>query len=310
MKIKDLMDGQKVEFDALISNVTKGVSTNAMTYLNITLQDASGTIEAKKWEANEEDIKFYVVGKIIHVSGDVNLYRNSLQFKIASSQLVDNSTIDYQDFVISAPVKIEVLEQQLHEYMDKVQDEDVKKLMVALIEKFYQPLLTHPAATRNHHEYCSGLLYHSVAVAKLCESLANFYEGIDKDILIAGALLHDLGKIIELSGPIVPTYTTEGRLIGHISLMQAEIREMAHKLNINNEVPMLLEHMVLSHHGKREFGSPVLPMTREALLLSIADDIDAKMNMLDKAYKEVGDGEFTQRIYPLDERNFYKPKKR
>lgn len=310
MKIKDLADGQKVEFDALISNVSKGVSSNAMTYLNITLQDASGTIDAKKWEASEDDIKFYTIGKIIHVNGDVNLYRNSLQFKIASSKLVDESTIDYQDFVISAPIKREILEQQLQEYVDKVQDKDVKSLMVALIEKFYQPLLTHPAATRNHHEYCSGLIHHSISVAKLSEAIAVFYEDVDKDILLAGALLHDLGKIIELSGPIVPTYTTEGKLIGHISIMQAEIREMAHKLNITSEVPMLLEHMVLSHHGKREFGSPVLPMTREALLLSIADDIDAKMNMLDKAYSQVENGEFTQRVYPLDERSFYKPKKR
>ncbi|MCH5179614.1 MAG: HD domain-containing protein [Erysipelotrichales bacterium] len=310
MKINELVDGQKVEFDALIANVTKGVSTNAATYLNVTLQDSTGSIEAKKWDASEEDIKFYTIGKIIKVNGDVNLYRNSLQFKIASAQKVDEATIDYQDFVISAPIKKEVLETQLHEYMSMVKDPDTKLLMDALINKFYTPFLTHPAATRNHHEYCSGLLHHSVSVAKLAIAIADFYNDIDKDILIAGALLHDLGKIIELSGPIIPSYTTEGRLIGHISLMQSEIREMAHELNIKSEVPMLLEHMILSHHGKREYGSPVLPMTREALILSIADDIDAKMNILDKAYKDTNEGEFTNRIYPLEERAFYKPKKR
>ena len=310
MKINELVDGQKVEFESLIANVTKGVSTNAATYLNITLQDSTGSIEAKKWDASEEDIKFYTVGKIIRVVGDVNLYRNSLQLKISSAKEVDESTIDYQDFVISAPVDKQELINQLNEYMAMVKDTDVKLLMDALINKFYTPFLTHPAATRNHHEYCSGLLYHSVSVCKLANSLASFYNDIDKDILIAGALLHDLGKIIELTGPIIPSYTIEGRLIGHISLMQSEIREMAHKLNIKSEVPMLLEHMILSHHGKREFGSPVLPMTREALLLSFADDLDAKMNILEKAYSQIQEGEFTNRIYPLEERAFYKPKKR
>ena len=311
MKINELSDGQKVEFEALIANVTKGVSTNGATYLNITLQDATGTIDAKKWDASEDDVKFYTIGKIIKVVGDVNLYRNSLlQLKLSSAQKVDESTIDYQDFVISAPIKKDILEKQLHEYMSEVKDSDVKALMEALINKFYTPFLTHPAATRNHHEYCSGLLHHSISVCKLAITLADSYNDIDKDILIAGALLHDLGKIIELTGPIIPSYTVEGRLIGHISLMQAEIREMAHELNIKSEVPMLLEHMILSHHGKREFGSPVLPMTREALLLSFADDLDAKMNILDKAYNLIEEGEFTNRIYPLEERCFYKPKKR
>ncbi|MCH5171269.1 MAG: HD domain-containing protein [Erysipelotrichales bacterium] len=310
MKIKELIDGQKVEFDALVANVTKGVSANSATYLNITLQDSTGSIEAKKWDASEDDFKFYTIGKIIRVKGDTNLYRNALQFKIASAEQVDESTIDYQDFVLSAPISREVLEEQLHEYMNIVKDPDVKLLMDALINKFYTPFLTHPAATRNHHEYCSGLLHHSISVCKLACMFADFYSDIDKDILIAGALLHDLGKIIELTGPIIPSYTIEGRLIGHISLMQAEIREMANKLNIKSEVPMLLEHMILSHHGKREFGSPILPMTREALLLSFADDLDAKMNILDKAYSQIQEGEFTNRIYPLEERAFYKPKKR
>ena len=310
MKINELVDGQRIELNALVANVTKGVSANATTYLNITLQDNTGTIEAKKWDANEEDVKFYTIGKIIKVLGDINLYRNSLQLKISSAQQLDEKNIDYQDFVISAPIKKEILETELKEYMNMVKEPDIKILMEALINKFYVPFLTHPAATRNHHEYCSGLLYHSVTVAKLAALLADFYGNVDRDILIAGALLHDLGKIIELTGPIIPSYTIEGRLIGHISLMQAEISEMAHKLHIESEVPMLLEHMILSHHGKKEFGSPILPMTKEALLLSIADDIDAKMNILEKAYSQTSEGEFTNRIFPLEDRAFYKPKKR
>lgn len=311
MKINELSDGQRVEIEALINNVSKGVSNNAVPYLNITLQDCTGTIEAKKWDASEEDIKFYTVGKLIRVSGDVNLHRNdALQLKIINAQQIDESTIDVKEFVSNAPIPQETLEELLREHMNMVKDPDVKLLMDALIDKFHAPLLTHPAATRIHHEYCSGLLHHSISVARLSIAIAELYNDIDMDILIAGALLHDLGKIIELSGALIPSYTTEGRLLGHISLMQAEIREMAHELNIKSEVPMLLEHMILSHHGKKDFGSPILPMTREALILSIADDIDAKMNILDKAYKVTNEGEFTNRIYALEERAFYKPKKR
>lgn len=310
MKINEIIDGEKIEILLLISNVTKGISTNNATYLNITFQDSTGVIEGKRWDATQDDIDFYTIGKIVRVFGDANKYRNAMQIKISHAEAVDMSAIDYQDYVASAPVKREDLEQELRYFVTSLKDSDVKLMVVELLKKYYTPYLTHPAATRNHHEYCSGLLHHSVNVAKLADVFANFYSNVDRDLLVGAALLHDVGKVIELSGPIIPTYTTEGRLIGHISIMQAEIREMAHKLQITSEVPMLLEHMILSHHGKKEFGSPVLPMTREALMLNIVDDIDAKMNILDKALDGVEDGKFTTKIYPLDDRSFYKPFKR
>ena len=135
-------------------------------------------------------------------------------------------------------------------------------------------------------------------------------DNIDKDVLIAGVLLHDVGKVVELSGPIATKYTLEGKLLGHISIMASEIRRVARDLNITSEVPVLLEHMILSHHGSKEFGSPVLPLTREAVILHFVDDLDSKMNILDKAYADVEEGEFTQRIMPMDGRAFYKPKKK
>lgn len=310
MKIKDILDEVHIDDNFLITNVSKGISSSNATYLNVTLQDCTGTIEAKKWDASAEDIELFTAGKIIHVIGDANKYRNAMQIKIVKAEVMDTKDIDYQDFVISAPVAKEKLEEELKYYISLIHDSELKLLVETLIQKHYQEFLTHPAATRNHHEYCSGLLHHSIGVAKLVCALADNYPTLDKEILIAGALLHDIGKTEELSGPIIPTYTLEGRLIGHISIMQAEIREIADKLNIKSEVPLLLEHMILSHHGKREFGSPVLPMTKEALVLNFADDLDAKMNMLDKAYEVTEEGKFTNRIYALDDRSFYKPKRR
>ena len=316
MKIKNLVENKEIDGIYLISNVTQGITGTGAAYLNITLQDATGSIEAKKWDATLNDMELYAAGKVMHIYGTIIGHNGKLQIKIKSAEEVDNTNIDYDQFVICAPIPRNELDKEFRMYVNMVKDESVRALLLALVKKFYQPLLTHPAATRNHHEYCSGLLFHSVYCAKLCLAIANNYDNIpggyqiDKDILIAGALMHDFGKIIELSGPIITSYTTEGRLIGHISIMQSEIREMAKSLNITNEVPMLLEHMILSHHGKREFGSPVLPMTKEALILSFADDIDAKLNMLDKALNNINDGEFTNKIYPLDERCFYRPKSR
>lgn len=310
MKIKDILDEVHIDDNYLIVNVSKGISSSNATYLNITLQDCTGTIEAKKWDASAEDIELFVVGKIVHVIGDANKYRNVMQIKITKAEVMNEKELDYQDFVMSAPVAKEKLEEELKYYLSLIHDQELKLLVETLIQNHYQEFLTHPAATRNHHEYCSGLLHHSIGVAKLVCALADTYPTLDKEILVAGALLHDIGKIEELSGPIIPTYTIEGRLIGHISIMQAEIREIADKLNIKSEVPLLLEHMILSHHGKKEFGSPVLPMTKEALVLNFADDLDAKMNMLDKAYEVTEEGKFTNRIYALDDRSFYKPKRR
>ena len=146
-------------------------------------------------------------------------------------------------------------------------------------------------------------------MAELGDFLAKKYAPVNRDLLITGVLLHDIGKIVELEGPVVYHYSVEGKLLGHISIMVSEIRMAAKELNIANETPILLEHMVLSHHDKPEFGSPIPPLTKEALLLTYIDNMDSKMAIVDKALEAVQPGEFTQKIYPLDSRMMYKPKK-
>ena len=146
-------------------------------------------------------------------------------------------------------------------------------------------------------------------MAELGDFLAKKYAPVNRDLLITGILLHDIGKIVELEGPVVYHYSTEGKLLGHISIMVAEIRMAAQELGITSETPVLLEHMVLSHHDKPEFGSPISPMIKEALLLTYIDNLDSKMAIASKALDAVEPGEFTQKIYPLDGRTLYKPKK-
>ncbi len=305
--VNEYTEGYKLEgTELLINNVTKGASGTGSPYLSLTLQDNTGSIVGKKWDASDEDIITAEVGKVIKVYGDVIDYRGNKQIKVVKIEEIDQNLVDISRFCIPSPVSQEKLESALKQYINTIKNEDAKKIVTTLIDQYYNQYVTYPAAKSNHHEFMSGLLYHTLSMAGTATLIASRYDNVNKDILISGVLLHDLGKVIELSGPVATQYTFEGKLLGHISIVCGEIRRVASELNIKGEVPVLLEHMVLSHHGKQEFGSPVLPMTKEALILSTVDDLDAKMNILDKAYENVEEGEFTSNIKAMDGRSFYK----
>lgn len=309
--VNEFIEGEKlVDVELLVVNVSKGVSNAGSPYLNISLQDKTGLIEGKKWDATALDGIICEIGKVIKINADVIEYRGNKQLKVLGVDEVDQSSVDYSRFCMPSPVPQDELVRKLNNYIASIKDEDAQKIVRKIVDENYNALVTYPAASRNHHEFMSGLLYHTISMADMASLIASYYDNIDKDILIAGVLLHDVGKVIELSGPIATKYTLEGKLLGHISIMTSEIRRVARDLNITSETPILLEHMVLSHHGNKEFGSPILPLTREALLLHFVDDLDSKMNILDKAYVDVEEGEFTQRIMPMDGRAFYKPKKK
>jgi 3'-5' exoribonuclease len=308
--IKDFLEGDLIRGPLLVVNANKGVTNNGLAYMNVTLQDKTGTIEAKKWDINEVDAALLNIGNVVLVDGDVLNYRDNLQVKIRAISKVNDDEFDATRFTMASPIPLEELEKRLDSYVSSLKDKDIALLTKILIGKYYKSYITYPAAVRNHHEFASGLLHHTVSMADLGEAIANLYPSVDRDMLIAGILLHDLGKTLELSGPIIPKYTLEGKLIGHISITHAEIQKSIEALKINSETATLLSHMVLSHHGKYEYGSPVLPLTREAYLLSVIDDLDAKMMILDKAYDQTPEGEFSTRIYAMDDRSFYKPKKR
>ena len=157
--------------------------------------------------------------------------------------------------------------------------------------------------------FSGGLATHVVGMLDLADHLCKQYPLLNKDVLFGGVILHDLGKLIELSGALVSEYTVQGKLLGHISIMQAIVYEKAKELHLEKEEEtMLLRHMILSHHGQYEYGSPVLPMLPEAEMLYLIDNIDARMNTIEKALSGVQEGEFTPRIFALENRSFYKQK--
>jgi len=309
--IKDFQDGDRIIGQLLVTSVTKGVTEKGMSYLNVTFQDKSGTIEAKKWEASDEDISILVPGTVVNVDGRINLYKNANQMKIQEVSKVSSlEDIDLSNFQRVSPLPLEDMKKKLDAYLNSFSDKDVETVTRAVIKHFYDKYITYPAAVKIHHEFGSGILHHSLAMADLADDVAKRYPQVDRDILVAGALLHDIGKTIEYENPLMPAQTTEGKLCGHIAIMYAEFKKIVDGLGIKSEVPVLLEHMILAHHGKLEWGSPVQPATREAWLLSQIDLIDSHMMVLDKALENVKEGEFSPRLWVMDDVSFYKPKKR
>ncbi len=306
--IANFEDHEHVEGQFLLGNVSKGVNANGGAYLSVELRDASGSIVGKKWDATSEDEQLFVVGNVIQVVGETNKYKEQLQLKILSAELVPLEQIDVEKFVKAPPVAKETLIERFNAHVNSVKNEDCQKILKYMIDKFGDKIYSYPAAVSIHHEYSSGLLMHSITMADLAVYLCPVYD-CDHDLMVTGCLLHDLGKIIELEGPIVYKYSTEGKLLGHISIMAAELRKAADELKIKSETPLLLEHMVLSHHGQQEFGSPVMPLTKEALLLSLIDNLDSKMVVVNKAIADVDPGNFSNKVFSLDNRSFYKPNK-
>ena len=326
MYIREFADNARVEGQFLVADSKKGVSAAGRAYLTLTLQDSSGQIEAKKWDYEEGDDERFAKGIIVNVDGMANAYKNTLQVKVFSIVPVVQENIDWSRFVASAPVALPILKEKLNGYVSSISDPDVRMLVEAMLDLFGEKFLTHPAAVRNHHDYVSGLLYHSITMADMAAKVCRVYPSLNRDIMIGGVIVHDMGKTVELSGANATAFTLEGKLLGHIAIGQAELRAVAKKLGMfefdslppseqtienplfrKKEIAITFEHIILSHHSKPEFGSAVTPLTREALVIAMIDDLDAKMMILDKAFRDVAKGNSSAKLFNMDDRYFYLP---
>ncbi|MFQ3543773.1 3'-5' exoribonuclease YhaM [Halobacillus rhizosphaerae] len=301
--------GESFDHFLLIKLAAKGVASNGRPFLTLLLKDATGEIDAKLWEASSEDEELFQQGELVKVAGEVGKFRNKPQLKIHNirpAQTTDGLQIS--DFIEKAPVNKEDLMDRLTEAIFEMKNPNLQRITRHFVKKHQEDLLHYPAAVRNHHEYVSGLAHHIVSMLNLARELAKLYPDINQDLLYAGIILHDLGKLKEFTSPAAPSYTLEGKLIGHIPLMSEDIRIAANELQIDGEEVTILQHMILSHHGKAEWGSPKPPLVREAELLHQIDMLDARMNMVNRALNKTAPGEFTEKIFPMEQRKFYKPK--
>ncbi len=309
-KVIDFKEGEHLDLPLLVTGITKGATNSGSPYLTLTLQDDSKSIDAKVWDVKPEIEKELEVGRVYQFEFDVINYRNNLQLKIVKVFPLIQSEINKEDFIFKSPIAKDDMRQQLQDVINRIQNENIAKIVVALLNHYNEAFYEYPAASKIHHSFMGGLATHVLGMLKVGLALSECYPVINKDYLVAGIIIHDLGKIEELSSPIVTEYTTEGKLLGHISILQGRLYEIADELKLEgSEEFMILRHMVLAHHGQLEYGSPVRPMTLEAELLYLIDNIDARINTISKALENIGPGEFTPKLFALDNRQFYKYKK-
>lgn len=310
IKIKDMHPkDENVEFKALVSYVTFGKTNgaNKSNYLSITFQDESGLIDAKLWNATDQQMDEICVGSVVHAIGDIIKYNDDRQMKIGRIIDVSYDEQEQVKYLTKAPLSAEEIKPLINHYAEAIDNEIMKKIVTSLLDDHADKYIIYPAASKNHHTFVSGLAFHTVSMLKIADTLLEVYPTLNQDLIYSAILLHDLGKVIELSGPVVPSYTLEGKLLGHISITQSLIYEKAQELNLEGEEVTLLQHMVLSHHGKLEYGSPILPQIKEAEIVYLIDNIDARMNMFDKALENIEYGEYSKRIFSLENRMVYKP---
>ncbi|MDO7486390.1 3'-5' exoribonuclease YhaM [Peribacillus sp. NPDC096622] len=300
--------GEVVDIYMYIKTSTKAVASNGKPFLTLILCDKTGEIEAKLWDVSEADEKTYSAEATVRVQGEVQNYRGRSQLKIRNIRITsDTDGVTKADLIQTAPLSQEEMMETITQFIFEMRNPNIQRVTRHLIKKYQNEFLTFPAATKNHHEYMSGLAYHVVSMLGLAKAISTLYPSLNKDLLYAGVILHDLGKVHELSGPVSTVYTVEGNLLGHITIMVNEVGKAAEELGIEAEEIMILKHLILSHHGKAEWGSPKPPMVREAEVLHYIDNMDAKINMMDRALEKVKPGEFTERVFALDNRSFYKP---
>lgn len=259
---------------------------------------------------SEDDVATYTAGKIVEVKANVTEYRGAPQLQLRQIVISEAAKQKVpEDFMEKAPVSKDVLQDEIEQTIFNMQNETIRSIVRTFIERYNQEFYVYPAAASIHHAYVSGLAHHTVTMLRIAKSLAAIYPGLNKDLLYAGVILHDIGKIHEFTSVTDTSRSLDGTLLGHIPIMMAEIKEVANDLAIakDNEEVRLLQHLVLSHHGKPEWGSARTPLIQEAELLHMIDNIDAKMNTLTKALDKTNAGELTEKLFALDNRSFYKP---
>jgi 3'-5' exoribonuclease len=258
-------------------------------YLALTLSDKTGQFEARMWDDFADVLQTCTNGGYVKVQGQVSKYQGKFQITISKMRLAADSEIDTADFIPTTQYDIAAMSAELRSYVDAFRNPHLRALVLAFLDdpNIGAAFREAPAAKRLHHAWLGGLLEHVLSLVRVCLATVPFYPEVDSDLLLTGAILHDIGKVRELSWRSSFDYTLEGQLIGHISIAQGMLHEKIATLDASNPsepfpppLRLLIEHMILAHHGKLEFGSPKLPMTPEAILLSALDDLEAKFQAL------------------------------
>ena len=296
--IASLKEGDWVEEIYLVTSKQVSTAKNGVTYLSMKLADKTGEIDGRLWDNADEIAGKFEREDFVRIKGMASNYQGSMQIKMKTLEKVDESKIDIANFLETSPLNADEMIKELRVIAASVGNGHLRQLMNAFLNDpaFMTSFKRTPAAKTLHHNYVGGLLEHIVELIKLARDVAKHFPSIDVDLLTVGAFLHDIGKVRELAVKKSIEYTTEGRLIGHISLGYEMIVEKINAIpDFPAELTMLLKHIMLSHHGEYEFGSPKRPKIQEAIVINYLDDLAAKINNFQTTLKKekVAEGEWT-----------------
>lgn len=303
--IKEFDVGQTIEAKAYIQHATPGVAKNRKPYLTLVFADTSGTIEGKLWNVTDTQRKQLTVGTVVSFKGVVSYFVDRLQVNLSE---VYPATGELKDLLAPSPVDIPAIQAHIEQVVANMQNDILQRIVKHFLTKYAESFYSFPAAKRIHHAYRGGLAHHVSGMLHLAEAVVKQHPKIHADLLYAGIIIHDIGKTRELTDAFAPEYSLEGTLIGHISLIQDEFTELRkwYKTEDGQEALLLLQHMVLSHHGRQEWGSPVTPGILEAQILHQLDQLDANMNSIEHALANTEDDQYTESLFALSNKKFYK----
>jgi len=307
--ICELDVGDQIEGFYVLKNPQGKVSANGKPFLAAALSDRTGSIEAKCWDyagpigASDD-------GKVIKIRGTVSEYRGALQLTIERLRLAEPAdSFDRSRLVPVAPINEEECFAAVRSMVESIEDADYRSISLQLLERKGDAFRTIPAAKSVHHGFLGGLLMHTHNMLCTADFLSRLYAPtVDRSLLMAGTLLHDFSKAEEFSFSglgLVTDYSVKGQLLGHLVMGAREVAEIAAQLGVPEEKSILLQHMILSHHGQPEFGAAVVPQCVESELLSLIDMIDSRMEIYREAMEETPVGTFSKRIFALDKRIYH-----
>ena len=313
--ISDIKVNQDITSYFLVKKSEVKVGSNKKAYLDLLLADSTGEINAKKWDIADEELpglQKIEPGKIIKVRATVNEWNGMKQLRISRIRHTGaEDELEMTDYIKAAPEKPEEMYEYIHSKAASFTDEDLRKICLKQLEDNKEKLMYYPAAQKNHHAELAGLLYHVKRMLMMGERACQVYTNLNAELVMAGVILHDMEKINEIESNTLGVstgYSFEGKMLGHLVQGVKSVDRLARELGIPEEKAIMLEHMMLTHHYEPEFGSPKRPMFPEAEMLHYLDMIDAKMFDMQEAIEKTEPGEFSERVWTLDNRTIYHAK--
>lgn len=302
--------GNMVEGFCIVKSAALRQNVRGSDYLDLVIADSDGEIAAKLWDYDVGTHGTYYPEDIIKVRGSITMWKDAEQLKVERIRhTTPDDDVDMSALIPCAPFDPEWMYTELFSRAEGFENKELSRLVTYLLRTNKRLMLKAPAAVKVHHAMRGGLLYHTLSIVKLAESVCETYPSLDRDLLLSGAILHDIAKLDELETGelgLASAYTTRGQLLGHITMGVCMIEQAAAELSIEPELSMLISHMLLSHHGVPEFGSPVPPMFPEAEVLHQLDMLDSRMYVMFSALDGVQKGGFSERVWSLDNRQLYK----